>query len=144
MARILLDILQAGPDDTFYDLGCGLGVPTIVASVICKKATGIDVLEPVIAHARKVAKALKLRNAKFIAGDFREQDLSDGTIFYSYSTCFSPATRAVIAERVSKARSGALIATVTYPLQHPALEFIKKIPMRWGLTTHGVFLHQRR
>ncbi len=130
--RILLEILHAGPGDIFYDLGCGLGVPTIVASLLCKRATGIDVLAPILDHPRQVATALKLRNAKFIAGDFREQDFSDGTAFYSYSTCFSPETRALLAEKVSAAKAGARIATVTHPLRHPKLEFVEKVTLRWG------------
>src|SRR5258708_6159883 len=69
LALKILALLDAGPDDVFYDLGCGLGVPTNVASLLCRRATGIDVLPQLIEHARRVAEALELKNAKFIAGD---------------------------------------------------------------------------
>lgn len=143
LAFRILELLQAGPQDVFYDLGCGLGVPTIVAALFCKRATGIDVLPQLIDRARGVAKALKLRNTKFIAGDLRQQDVSAGTIFYSYSTCLSPQTLAAMAEKVSAARPGARIATVTHPLRHEKLEFVEKVSLRWGLTPHAIFLHKR-
>ena len=141
--RILLDILRVEPEDVFYDLGCGLGAPTLVAALYCKRATGIDIL-PILDHPRGAARKLGLRNAKFISGDFRAQDFRDGTAFYSYSTCFSAQTRAALAEKLCETRPGTRIATVTHALKHPGLEFIDKITLRWGLTPHAVFLHLRR
>jgi tRNA/tmRNA/rRNA uracil-C5-methylase (TrmA/RlmC/RlmD family) len=143
LALKILDLLEPGPEDVFYDLGCGLGVPTNIASLVCKRATGIDVLPQLIGHARQVAETLELSNAKFIVGDLREIDLSDGTVFYSYSTCLSAQTREVIAEAVSKAPPGARIVTVTHWLTHPSLELTRKTSLRWGATSHGVFLHER-
>jgi SAM-dependent methyltransferase len=144
LALKILHLLDAGPEDVFYDLGCGLGVPTNVASLLCRRATGIDLLPQLIEHARRVAEALELSNARFITGDLRECDLSDGTVFYSYSTCLSPQTRAAIAESVSSAQPGARIVTVTHWLTHPSLELVKKTSLRWGATSHGVYLHTRR
>ncbi len=37
----LLEFGEATADDVFYDLGCGLGVPTVVAAHFCKKAIGV-------------------------------------------------------------------------------------------------------
>ena len=143
LALRILDLLKAGPQDIFYDLGCGLGVPTIVAALICRRAMGIDLLPQLLEHAQGVAKALELRNAKFIAGDLRAQDLSDGTVFYSYSTCLSQETRDAMAEKIAAAKPGARIVTVTHSLRHPALELVEKVELRWGATPHGVFLHRR-
>ena len=80
-----------------------------------------NVLRPLIARARAVARELKLRNAKFIAGDLRKADLSDGTLFYSYCTCLSAKTRAAMSRRIAKARPGARIVTVTHALEHPRI-----------------------
>jgi len=41
----LLDFANATAEDIFYDCGCGLGVPTIVAAHFCKKAIGIEILD---------------------------------------------------------------------------------------------------
>lgn len=142
LASQLLDLAGAGPDDIFYDLGCGFGVPTIVAALRCKRAIGIDVLPPLIARAREVAEELKLGNASFIAGDLRHADLSDGTIFYSYCTCLSEPTRHAMADAIARARPGARILTVTHPLAHPRIEVVEKTSLEWGLVSHAVFLQR--
>lgn len=142
--RILREVLGCGPGDVFYDLGCGLGVPTVVAALVCARATGIDVLPQLLEHGRGVARTLNLSNARFVHGDLRAQDLGDGTAFYSYSTCLLPETRAAMAERIAQARPGARAVTVTHALDHPALERTAKLELRWGATPHSVFLHVRR
>ena len=142
LALKILRLLDAGPKDIFYDLGCGFGVPAIVAGTLCHRATGIDVLPPLIERARGVASDLGLGNVSFIAGDLRQADLRDGTIFYSYCTCFSPETRAVVAQKIAEAAPGARIVTVTHALDHPRIELVAKQSLRWGAVSHGVFLQR--
>jgi SAM-dependent methyltransferase len=142
LASQILDLAGAGPDDIFYDLGCGFGVPTIVAALRCKRATGIDVLPPLIARARDVAEELKLGNATFTVGDLRQADLSDGTVFYSYCTCLSGETRRAMADAIARARPGARIVTVTHALDHPRIELVEKTSLRWGAVSHSVLLQR--
>ncbi len=144
LAAKILRLARVSGGDVFYDLGCGLGVPTVVAATLCARATGIDVLPQLIEKARAVAAELQLANARFVAGDLRQADLSDGTIFYSYSTCLSAETRAGMAERIAQARAGARIVTVTHALEHPRIELVKKLRLRWGAVPHTVYVHVRR
>jgi len=72
--------------DSLIDLGSGLGHVTLIAA-ICSSArcTGIE-LEPVYVEcARKCARSLNLKNMRFVQGDARAADLSDGTVFYLYT-----------------------------------------------------------
>ena len=68
------------------DLGSGLGHVTLMAS-ICTSAscTGIELEPSYVDCARKSARSLNLNNVRFIQGDARTADLSDGTVFYLYT-----------------------------------------------------------
>jgi 16S rRNA G966 N2-methylase RsmD len=72
--------------DSLVDLGSGLGHVTLTAS-ICTKATctGIELEPSYIDSARKAARSLNLKNVRFIQGDARAANLSDGTVFYLYT-----------------------------------------------------------
>jgi hypothetical protein len=72
--------------DFLIDLGSGLGHVTLMAS-ICTSAncTGIELEPSYVDCARGSARSLNLNNARFIHGDARAADLSDGTMFYLYT-----------------------------------------------------------
>jgi SAM-dependent methyltransferase len=140
----LLDFAAATPDDVFYDLGCGLGVPTVVAAHFCKKAIGIEILPEVAQRAREVAQGLQLANATFEVTDFKGADLSEGTLIYCYSTCLRAQSRAELAEGVSKARPGTRVLTVTHNLEHPSLEMKESRELSWEGSRRSVYLHLRR
>jgi Methyltransferase domain len=72
--------------DFLIDLGSGLGQVTLVAS-ICSSAncTGIELVPSYVDCARKSARSLNLNKVRFIQGDARAADLSDGTVFYLYT-----------------------------------------------------------
>jgi SAM-dependent methyltransferase len=140
----LLDFAQAKADDIFYDLGCGLGVPTIVASLVCKRSTGIELLPEIAAQARAVAEALKLTNASFVVGDLKSVDVSDGTIIYCYSTCLREESRAALGERVALCKRGTRILTVTHGLTNAALELEERREIGWEGRSRSVYLYVRR
>jgi SAM-dependent methyltransferase len=146
-ASTVLQLLEFGgatADDVFYDLGCGLGVPTIVAAHFCKRSIGIEILPEVAQKAREVAQGLKIENAFFELTDFRSADVSQGTLIYCYSTCMRAQSRAEVAEGVSRARPGTRVLTVTHNLEHPALELKEQREMSWEGSGHTVYLHVRR
>ena len=72
--------------DFLIDLGSGLGHVTLMAS-ICSSAncTGIELEPAYVECARKSARSLNLKNMRFVQGDARAADLSDGTVFYLYT-----------------------------------------------------------
>jgi hypothetical protein len=79
------------------DLGSGLGHVTLMAS-ICTSAscTGIELEPSYVDCARKSARSLNLNNVRFIQGDARTADLSDGTVFYLYTPFIGTILRDVL------------------------------------------------
>ena len=140
----LLDFGEARPDDIFYDLGCGLGMPTIVAAHFCRRAVGIEILPEVAEKAREVAQGLQLQNAEFELTDFKSADLSAGTLIYCYSTCLRAQSRAEVAAGVSRAQPGTRVLTVTHDLEHPSLEKKGTRELSWEGSRRTVYLHVRR
>jgi hypothetical protein len=83
--------------DFLIDLGSGLGHVTLMAS-ICTSAscTGIELEPSYVDCARKSARSLNLNNVRFIQGDARAAELSDGTVFYLYTPFIGTILRDVL------------------------------------------------
>lgn len=75
-----------GEDDVLLDLGSGLGHVVLAAAILSPaRCVGIEQDSAYVDSANRCAEALGLRNAAFVAGDVREADLSQGTVFYLYT-----------------------------------------------------------
>ncbi len=88
-ARHIFDLIgrtELTERDRLIDLGSGLGQVALMAS-ICTGAhcTGIELEPSYVDCARKSARSLNLNNVRFIQGDARTANLSDGTVFYLYT-----------------------------------------------------------
>jgi predicted RNA methylase len=83
--------------DFLIDLGSGLGHVALMAS-ICTSAscTGIELEPSYVDCARESARSLNLKNVRFIQGDARASDLSDGTVFYLYTPFIGTILRDVL------------------------------------------------
>jgi hypothetical protein len=88
-ARIILrliDQLHPTPEDTFYDLGSGLGhVPILVNLLTDSKTKGIELEGAYFRYSNDCLNKLGLRDVEFIHADARHVDYSNGTIFYMYT-----------------------------------------------------------
>jgi hypothetical protein len=82
----LIDRTALTERDLLIDLGSGLGHVPLVAS-ICTKArcAGIELEPSFVDCARKSARSLNRNNVRFIQGDARSAELSEGTVFYLYT-----------------------------------------------------------
>jgi hypothetical protein len=82
----LIDRTALTERDLLIDLGSGLGHVPLVAS-ICTKArcTGIELEPSYVDCARNSARSLNRNNVRFIQGDARSAELSEGTVFYLYT-----------------------------------------------------------
>jgi hypothetical protein len=99
-ARHIFDLIgrkALAEPDLLIDLGSGLGHVTLMAS-ICSSArcTGIELEPSYVDCARKSARSLNLKNARFIQGDARAADFSDGTVFYLYTPFIGTILRDVL------------------------------------------------
>jgi tRNA/tmRNA/rRNA uracil-C5-methylase (TrmA/RlmC/RlmD family) len=88
-ARIILkliDELQVMPEDTFYDLGSGLGhVPILVNLLTGIQTKGVELEDSYVRYSGECVNKLGLVNVAFINADARHVDYDDGTIFYMYT-----------------------------------------------------------
>lgn len=72
LTRHLLAITGAGPESTVLSLGCGIGDTELLIAPHVKQITGVDLSGTAIAQARGLAKRRSIRNARFLAADWRE------------------------------------------------------------------------
>jgi hypothetical protein len=99
--------------DFLIDLGSGLGHVTLMAS-ICTSArcTGIELEPSYVTCARQSARLLNL-NVRFMQGDARAADLSDGTVFYLFTPFSGTILRVVLNSlRQEAARRAIRICTI--------------------------------
>jgi len=92
--RKILEILNPGPDDVFYDIGAGMGrVLCVAAQKPMRKCVGIELLEPLCETARKNAGQMRGKKApiQIRCADASTSDLSDGTIYFLFNP-FGPKT----------------------------------------------------
>jgi hypothetical protein len=88
-ARVLLELVETvdlGKHDIFYDLGSGLGqVPILMNLLTGARTKGVE-FQPAYCHyARQCAKGLNLPRVEFISLDAREADYTDGSVFFLYT-----------------------------------------------------------
>jgi hypothetical protein len=82
----LADMAQITAQDTFVDIGAGLGqVATLVALLSDARVVGIEIEPAYVAVARSCAAGLGLIRASFRTEDAMHADISDGTVFYMYT-----------------------------------------------------------
>jgi len=92
--RKILRVLRPGPEDVFYDIGCGMGrILCVAARQPLRKCVGVELQEPLCQTARRNAASLRRRKAPIdiLCGDATTVDLSDGTIYFMFNP-FGPDT----------------------------------------------------
>lgn len=147
------------PQGHFIDLGSGLGKVVMSAALAFPglRCTGVELLNyrhemaqvrlakmlaAGAAESRFVAAAVASR-IRLLQQDMFDADISDASLVYIYSTCFAPLMDRLAEKLARELKPGALVTTVTFPLQHPAFELVKQFaPPKVAWTT--VFLYRRR
>ena len=87
--RIIFELVERSglqPNDTFYDLGSGLGQVVILANLLSgATAKGIEVDPAYCEYARRCAQDLNVSGVEFVNADVREAEYDDGTVFFLYT-----------------------------------------------------------
>ena len=117
--------------DNFCDLGCGSGIPTLVASSMCESASGVDALPELVEISRQAAQDLNVTNVQFTCQNFLETDLSVFSFVYAYSTCFPKVLMKSLEERFLRMKPGSKILITNHRYQNPDLIPVKEIKQRW-------------
>ena len=174
LLEYLTNTLKIDSNGFFYDLGSGIG-RGILAATLCysfKKYIGIEYLEQIykdsieikneyIKQLPKFIKDMKeqnifpnynfdnnnnLPNILFINNDFLNENLSEGSLIFTNSTCFTQELLDKIAEKVNKeVKIGCIVVTTTRPLKldkekWDILKGVKRM-MSWGVAS--IFVHKK-
>lgn len=125
--------VAASRADRFIDLGCGCGLPTLVAAQRVGQAQGVDLVPGTIDFARQAAQDLGL-SARFEVGDLRHVALAEVDIVYLGATGFGPSLRKTVADKLAELRPGAVVISVTYSFAGPFLAEIRQrtYHFSWG------------
>lgn len=101
-ARIILALAaKLTPQDTFYDLGSGLGqVPVLVHLLSSATARGIEIEPAYCRHAQACATSLRLPQVQFYCADARTANYADATAFY----LFTPFTGRIMQQVLERLR----------------------------------------
>jgi len=143
-AAKIFSLAEMGEDDIFYDLGSGTGNIVFLANILYDiEATGIEILPSFIEYSNKIKKSLYLEKVSFIEGDFLEEDLSRGTVFFLVATLIEPILMKKIAKKLKKSPVGTKIITVTrkFKASHLKVKTSEKVFFFWGYD--DVYVHER-
>lgn len=93
------------PSDVVLDLGAGLGhVPILVNVLTGARTLGVDREPAYVARAMEAVRGLELRDVDMIAGDARDADFSEASVFYLFTPFVGTVLRDVVAKIEREAR----------------------------------------
>jgi CRISPR-associated protein Cas8b1/Cst1 subtype I-B len=116
-ALSIFNMVKVKDNDVFFDLGSGTGNVALFINIYFNiKSTGIDLVSYFIEKSNLIAEEMKLEHIRFIKGDFLEEDLSEGTIFYMNCLTFNQELREKLAEKMNLIKEGSRIISIGYPL----------------------------
>lgn len=138
----LLKELQLTDKDVFYDLGSGVGKVVVqVALTTPATATGVELCPSRAAKAAQIKNDLitrgALKNKKkltFIEGNIMDVPLSDATVIFMCSTCFSPELMKKLTDKLARLKKGTRILTLKELYPNKAFTLVKtlQVPMTWS------------
>ena len=143
-AAEIFSFVEMKKEDFFYDLGSGTGNIVFFANILYHiEAVGIDAIPAFIDHCNRIKKDLSFDKVTFIKGNFFEEDLRKGTVFFIVTTLFSSKEIKKLTEKFKKSRRGTKIITVSRKLKAPYLKLKgeRNIFFSWGF--ENVYLHVR-
>jgi hypothetical protein len=88
-ARVVFELVEKANfqrEDVLYDVGSGLGLVSILGSLLGEvKAKGVEFEPAYCDYARRCAEELNLAQVEFLCVDARDADYSAGTVFFMYT-----------------------------------------------------------
>jgi len=126
--------------DKVVDLGCGRGrgVFFLAQHYRCE-AMGVDLVEPFIERASRLAKECQRLKVSFMCQDMRRFDFSQATFVFFYGTTFSDAFVEELKVAMKTLPKGSKVVTVSYPLEGLKLMNQLNVSFNWGVA--DVYLH---
>lgn len=106
------------PEQTFADLGAGMGMATFTAAEVFSHATGFEIDPRLCAAAENIRQQFALANVDFRPHDFMNEDLSGFSILYIYHP-FLERMAETLGEKLAELPKGPLV--VAKDFNSPAL-----------------------
>jgi len=136
-------------NDVFYDLGCGLGKPNLIASLVFepKKSVGIELLNDLFEKAREISKRFKEilpdhpTLLEFRKNDFLKENFYDADFVFSHATCFTKEQIEKLEKKFLKLKKGATIILATKKLNDENFRLFEKEKyyVSWGSTDFYIY-----
>lgn len=165
--KTLIDDLKLSEKDVFYDLGSGVGKVTIQVFLCSpvRKSGGIELSPTRYNYAQQVKAKLQKpnlldktknklkdigvmskspeRKLEFYNQNIIDADLSDATVIFMCSTCFSDHLMKKLDQKLSKLKKGLRILTLKKLPESSKLKLIKTytLPMTWS-SGSSVYLYK--
>ena len=124
----LFKIIEIKNNDIFYDLGCGSGkINLYIALKYNIKSIGIEIIEKRFQVAKSIKKKVKNENIVFKQNDLFKENLSHGTIFYSYNLTWPTDINIKMIEKIKKEAKKCKYIILTTLLDHPYITLYKTL-----------------
>ena len=124
----LFKIIEIKNNDIFYDLGCGSGkINLYIALKYNIKSIGIEIIEKRFQVAKSIKKKVKNENIVFKQNDLFKENLSDGTIFYSYNLTWPTDINIKMIEKIKKEAKKCKYIILTTLLKHPYITLYERL-----------------
>lgn len=155
--KIFTELVPVGPDDVFYDLGCGIGKLAlwIYLATPAKKSVGIELCGSRLEQAAKAKKLMEekilpQRKAIMVAdwgdkasrktinvtcGNIVDANLGDATIIYMCATCYPDSLMQAMVDKFVTLKEGLRIVTLKELPSHPSIHLVgtpQRFPMTWS------------
>lgn len=148
----VLDNLRLKNNDVFYDLGSGVGkvVVQVFLTSPVKKAAGVELSTTRFQHAQKVRARLAQegfitpnRTLAFIEDNILNENLSDATVIFMCSLCFSDQLMNQLTQKFSLLKPGLRVVTLRHLPEGYGFSLVKELslPMTWSQST-PVYIYQ--
>ncbi|MGY8749450.1 MAG: hypothetical protein ACKVHR_15500 [Pirellulales bacterium] len=134
----LLSYLQLTEDDVFYDLGSGVGkvVLQVGMAVPVRKCVGIEMVQSRCRAAQRVLRAaqseglIQSNRTLFRKGSFLDSNLSDATVIYLCSTCYSSHLMKMIVRKIKEIKKPLTVVTLReFDRKHRGFQFLRTIKL---------------
>lgn len=111
------DLCELGPDDVFFELGCGRGRSCLwMREFRGCQVVGVDFIPAFIKTAAWVTRQRGISSLQFVCRDMADMDYRQATAVYLYGTGFSEVALEKLLRSLKKLPKGAKVITVSYPL----------------------------
>jgi SAM-dependent methyltransferase len=113
----LLRAAEIGPGDRVLDIGCGCGEATVRAAAKASAVLGLDLSEPMLAVARRLAAEAGVSNVDFVAGDAQVYPFAPGgydVVISSFGVMFFDDPTAAFANLMSALWPGGRVALLCW------------------------------